>query len=79
MKTQLAKWGNSLAVRIPSAFAEEINAREGSEVEVSVSRGRLVIAPVHRRYVLKDLVRGITQDNVHGETGWGKRRGREVW
>jgi antitoxin MazE len=79
MKTQLAKWGNSLALRIPSAFAEEIRVAEGTEVDVAVSRGRLVITPAARTYSLEELVDGITAENRHDETDWGGAVGREVW
>jgi antitoxin MazE len=79
MKTVVAKWGNSLALRIPTAFAREIDATEGTEVELSVTRGKLVVAPARRTYVLEDLIDGITPKNLHAETGWGKARGRETW
>lgn len=32
---KVAKWGNSLAVRIPTAVAEELNLKEGDEIELS--------------------------------------------
>jgi len=31
---RLAKWGNSLAVRLPSGMIEEMNLREGDEIEL---------------------------------------------
>lgn len=68
-----------MAVRIPTAFANEIQVDEGAEVEISVLRKRIVIAPTKRRYSLKELVRGITPENIHREPGWGKPRGKEVW
>jgi antitoxin MazE len=79
MKTNLTKWGNSLAIRIPSAFAEEIHAYDGAEVDLSVSRGKIVIAPLKRKYDLKELVDGITAENRHEETDWGKPAGKEIW
>ena len=45
MKTLVQRWGNSLALRIPKTFAEEISVREGDEVEMNVTKGRLVVAP----------------------------------
>jgi len=33
---QVAKWGNSLAVRIPAAVAETLDLKEGDEIEISV-------------------------------------------
>jgi antitoxin MazE len=84
MKIRFAKWGNSLAVRIPAAFAKEIGASEGKRAEITVENGALVIRPAtrrnkRRRYTLEDLVRGMTKENVHPETEWGPPRGKEVW
>jgi antitoxin MazE len=37
---QVAKWGNSLAVRIPTAVVEALDLKEGDEVEISVAGKR---------------------------------------
>ena len=80
MVTRIQKWGNSLGLRIPKAFAEEANVREGSSVDLCVEGGKLVVRPVRpRRYRLSELLKGIKPGNVHGEIPTGKRRGREVW
>ena len=34
---QVAKWGNSLAIRLPMALVKRMNLAEGDEVELSVS------------------------------------------
>src|SRR5688572_22608353 len=34
MKTKIAKWGNSLALRVPQPLAEEVGLKEGAEVEL---------------------------------------------
>lgn len=67
MVQMIAKWGNSLAVRIPQNLAKEINLTEGSEVDFSIVDGSLVIKPKKRkRYSLEELVNGITPENRHG-------------
>ena len=33
---QVSKWGNSLAIRLPSAVVEALALQEGDEIEVSV-------------------------------------------
>ena len=33
---QVAKWGNSLAVRLPSAVVQALDLREGEEIELHV-------------------------------------------
>ncbi|MCA9790559.1 MAG: AbrB/MazE/SpoVT family DNA-binding domain-containing protein [Candidatus Eremiobacteraeota bacterium] len=80
MKTQLAMWGNSLAVRIPRALAEELSLMKGVEVDLQVEDGRLVVVPTRRpRYELCDLVREITDENRHPQLDWGEARGEEAW
>ena len=43
MKTRVQKWGNSLALRIPKSFAEEVGLRANSAVELSLVDGALVV------------------------------------
>ena len=37
---QVAKWGNSLAVRLPAAVVEALELREGDEIEIHVADAR---------------------------------------
>lgn len=37
---QVAKWGNSLAVRIPSAVVEALDLKEGDQIEIRVAGKR---------------------------------------
>ena len=80
MKTMIQRWGNSLALRIPKTFAEEISVREGDEVEMNVTKGRLMIAArPPRAYHLADLVAEIRPGNLHKEIVTDGPQGREVW
>lgn len=80
MKTRIQKWGNSLAVRIPKAFAVEIGLSAETSVEVSLQEGKLVIEPAPaEEFTLEQLVAGITEENRHAETDWGPAVGNEVW
>jgi antitoxin MazE len=45
MKTQVGKWGNSLAVRIPGTYAKELRLPEGVELEVTRVDGGLLLRP----------------------------------
>jgi len=38
---QIAKWGNSLAVRIPAAVVNAMGLREGDDVEIHVAGERV--------------------------------------
>ena len=37
---QVAKWGNSLAVRLPAAVVEALGLKEGDDIEIHVDDGR---------------------------------------
>jgi antitoxin MazE len=37
---QVAKWGNSLAVRLPAAVVEALELHEGDEIEIHVEDAR---------------------------------------
>jgi len=76
---QIAKWGNSLGLRLPKSVAREVHVDEGDTVEVSVDNGAIVIRPGRRRYSLDELVGGITKHNRHRETDWGAPAGHEAW
>ena len=34
MHTQIGKWGNSLAVRIPGIYAKDLHLKEGMDLDV---------------------------------------------
>ena len=78
MTASIQKWGNSLALRIPSAVARQIRVENGDAVELSVVDGALTIRSKRPRYQLSDLVRGIQPGSSHEEISWGKSVGREV-
>ena len=79
MKTQVQKWGNSLALRIPKAFAEEAGLRANAAVELSLVAGALVVQAVTPPLTLDELLRGVTDDNLPGEWDTGPATGKEVW
>ena len=37
---QVAKWGNSLAVRLPSAVVEALELKEGDDIEIRIAGAR---------------------------------------
>ena len=80
MVANIAKWGNSLAVRIPQNLAREIHLTEGSEVDLSVVDGNLVMKlKKPKRYSLDKLIQEITPDNLHAEVDSGVAVGNEAW
>jgi antitoxin MazE len=80
MHTRIQKWGNSLAVRIPKIFADEINLEVDTNVEIIREGNKIIICPLRRpKLKLEDLLEGITEENRHEEIKTGPPVGREIW
>ena len=79
MDAHFAKWGNSIALRIPNGIARQLNVSEGSTAELQVKEGALVVTPIDvgRRYDINELIAAITPENLHGETDTGDPVGNE--
>ena len=75
----VSKWGNSLAIRIPAAFADTLGLSEGTEIELGIAAGRLVVTPRKHKYDIDRLVAAISPKNRHEEIEWGAPAGREEW
>ncbi len=79
MHVQIQKWGNSLAFRIPRAFAKEANISQGTTVDIGVKEGNLIIASLKKKTSLKDLLAKITDSNIHREVDFGISQGLEAF
>ena len=80
MKTKVQRWGNSLAVRIPKSFAQEVGVMDGSLVEMRLVDGGLLVEPVSARPLsLEKLLDGVSEANLHAEVGTGSAQGSEAW
>lgn len=74
---QVQKWGNSLGIRIPKSLALKVGLEEGSEVDLDVEDGHLVIKP--KSATLDELLSKVTPENIHKEESTGEPQGRESW
>ena len=81
MITQIKKWGNSLAIRIPKSFAKEVEIKEGSRVDISIDEKKIVIEPAVKpeKYELKDLLAEVKESNIHKEYLKDSPCGKEIW
>ena len=65
-QVQIAKWGNSFALRVPRYLAERLGLAEGVKVNLEAQQdGTLVITKAKRRYTLEELVAGMTPERQH--------------
>ncbi|MDZ7960951.1 MAG: AbrB/MazE/SpoVT family DNA-binding domain-containing protein [Aulosira sp. DedQUE10] len=80
MTAVVAKWGNSLAIRIPRMVAEQVHVTEGTDITITVSGNSIVITPKKRKkYTLDELLEGMTPEKFHPEFETGNAVGNEDW
>lgn len=80
MEAVIRKWGNSPALRLPVAALREAGFSLEQAVNITVSRGRIVIEPANEvSYQLADLLSHITPDNLHTEVDTGGALGSEAF
>lgn len=79
MNVKIQKWGNSLALRIPSALARESRLSQGCAVDLKVVDGNIVVEPQQPpEYDLAGLLAKVTKKNVHDEVSTGQPVGKET-
>jgi len=80
MQTQIKKWGNSLALRIPKLFAIDANLKLNKVVDISIDKGSIIVRPIsEKEYSLEKLLEGISKNNLHEEFDTGTPVGKEIW
>ena len=87
MRAKIARWGNSLAVRLPADIVRDLGFREGQFVELTSHKPNLEIAPQagERRYVngipvytLAELLADMKPADEPETLDWGRDRGSEI-
>ncbi len=56
MQVRIAKWGNSLAVRLPKAIADDLGLTEGQPVDVAIDKGAVRLKPQSGQVRLSELI-----------------------
>jgi antitoxin MazE len=65
-QVQIAKWGNSLGLRVPRDIAARVGLTVGSRVDIEAAEdGRIVITRSRRRFSLDELLAGMTPEREH--------------
>jgi antitoxin MazE len=80
MKARVQKWGNSLAIRIPKPVADEIGLGRNTSVQLMLKEGALVVTPEREpRWRLEELLKNVTDNNIHREWETGSAESDELW
>jgi antitoxin MazE len=66
IQVQIAKWGNSLGLRVPRDVAARVGLTEGARVDIEAcDDGRIIITRSRRRFTLEELLAGMTPEREH--------------
>jgi antitoxin MazE len=83
VKVKVAKWGNSLGVRLPKAAADTVGIALGAELDLTVENGgfRLSAPAKSSRDLLAEMVADAKRLGPEFEpktVEWGSDRGSEI-
>jgi len=67
-------------IRIPKLFAIDANLKLNKLVNLSIDKGSIIITPIsEKKYSLEKLLKGVSENNLHGEFDTGAPIGKEIW
>ncbi len=80
VQVKISKWGNSLAVRLPKALAEELGLKEGDTAEFAVEGRKAAFTPVSADPAYATLDEMIAEmKRLGGRTAYVRDHSNEVW
>lgn len=77
MRASLARWGNSLAVRVPRELAESLGLREGAALDLTIEDNAIIVR--RKRYDIRELVAAMDADTIPPLLIDDAPRGTEEW
>lgn len=83
MQVRISRWGNSLAIRLPKAVADNLDLAEGQSVTLDIEDGSVRLTPVgQRKYpTLAEMVsemKRLGPENEPETVDWGPDVGAEI-
>jgi antitoxin MazE len=81
-KIQIARWGNSSAIRLPKATLDELGLKQGDTVDLTVENGKAVLQPerpkkITLEWIISEMKR-LGPENEPELVDWGPDRGEEI-
>ncbi|MEL6469970.1 MAG: AbrB/MazE/SpoVT family DNA-binding domain-containing protein [Cyanobacteria bacterium J06623_4] len=81
MKSQVDRWGSSLAIRLPKHIAEALNLQPNDDIELTVTDEKVILSSIHDdspNFTLDELLEQVTE-LPEPEIDWGSTMGEEIW
>ena len=67
---QIARWGNSLAIRVPAKIVRALNLKEGDEVDLERGPGAGKSLQLSKRLTVEEAIEGIKAMQRPLPEGW---------
>ena len=82
MTVKVNKWGNSLAVRIPSHLVKDLDIKPEQDLEITIEEGKIVldIISTPQKLSIEELIGNRTREDRYDESDeFSDFIGKEVW
>lgn len=76
MQTSIKKWGNSLAIRIPSNISKTLNLKEESIIDINLKDNKIIL---EKKQDLASLCQNIDDNNLNIDSQWGDNAVGKEW
>lgn len=76
MQTSIKKWGNSLAIRIPSNISKTLNLKEKSIIDINLKDNKIIL---EKKQDLASLCQNIDDNNLNIDSQWGDNVVGKEW
>lgn len=76
MQTAIKKWGNSLAIRIPSNISKTLNLKEESIIDINLKDNKIIL---EKKQNLASLCQNIDENNLNIDSQWGDNAVGKEW
>lgn len=79
MTNIIEKWENNLTIKIPHELLSVLHWQEGTELNIYVQGGKLIIEPSKCGKSIEELFADYEGNYVPEEIDWGQPTGEELW
>lgn len=77
----VAKWGNSVGVRLPKECLAAGQISIGDKLQVEAALDQITFKRLREptKYRLEDILESFDTPGIHEELAWGGAKGAEIW
>jgi antitoxin component of MazEF toxin-antitoxin module len=62
--------GGSIAIALPKKLLTPLGLSSGSEVNIAVKDGNLIISPLKKKYTLQEMIAGMSVGDLPHDSDW---------